>query len=718
MQRHTWISLGLVGALAAQSPREAEAKRQLDRALAGKAETAAPQSFPADPVEALVRTLDRGSARGPNPQPGTPGHAYNELRELGALANSTIHRVIDSLGPFGIKASLDLLVAHPDPRLPDLLRRFLASEDSARQLYAARAISRIAKDSALPLLELAERSQSGPVRACALMARARLGAKAAEVVAGLRRLLAEQDRGALDEVSEILVYVRGPEVVEFLGEAAQQGAECFAALAHGFLRGLDTAGEPVVLELLQRVAGKAEAGRALAQAIEYRVRDGSDVFWPVAAQKALLALQSPNDRSRLLSILVQKRVRVDPGVVLELWRMRSDSERGQILQLMRETGSPGTYVRAYEEVAFDLRESTSSRLDALVRLENEAPERLRELAPRLLADDSIVAPAIGPLARVPDAKVLNQLCRLLSGPVQRGFLGQSGFNPSAAILDAVAERSTAENLAAVLDLGTVRPGAGKAQDRVGAANQALNRWFGAEQIEPALARLHELEASIRNTILTKCRQLAQADPALAGRVRAGLARMIAEDTFPSETWLALPGSDPAELWQKMLKQQRSAACLARLLYAAPDFAPPVELQRLVVAQLVGLPRESSDTFDEWLQMLPSATRLAIARALLEGVRGVRKGDRSAILGALRALGDTHQAEQVPYLQPMLQDADVAIRIAAIEQLGRVFDKAAVPALLEALKDESQKVSAAAALALDRYENYLLQEEKWLKRLGK
>ncbi len=720
MTRNIWIGLGLVGALVAQSPRESEVKRQLDRTLAGKQDPGAPQSAPADPVEALVRTLDKGSTR-TGGVPGSPGHAYNELTMLGTLAHSTIYRVIDSLGPFGVQASLDLLIAHPDQRLPDLLRRFLESEDPARQLHAARALSRISKDAALPLVELAELARSGPVRACALRARARHGAKAEDVVAGLRRLLAEQDPGAIGEAQETLFYVRGPSVVDFLAEVAQQDRECFQGLARNWLRGLDDAGEPTVLELMQRIEGNAPASRALADALAYQLRDGSPLFWPVVAQKVLLHLQSPDERNRLLNRLVQKRVRVDPEILLALWRVRAEQERHQILQLMRENGTPGTYVRAYEEVAFDLRESTSSRADAILRLEKETPGRLRELAPRFLADDSIVAPAIEPLTRVADAKVLDHLVRLLVDPGTRRWSG-SGSNAGAAILEAVAEQSTPENLASVLDLARGQLAGDRAPDkaRIQAVNHALNRWFGAAQIEPALARLHELEASVRARILAKCRQLAQEDPAVADRVRAGLTRhpTVPEDSFPSETWLALPGSDPAELWQRMLKQPRSADCLARLLYAAPDFDPPAELQRLVVTQLAGLPRDNPAEFGEWLQRLPAASRLAIAKLLLDNVRGVRKGDRSAILGALRVLGDTHKPEQVPYLQAMLRDADSNVRITAVQQLGRIFDKAAVPALLEALKDERPDVCSAAAAALDRYENYLLQEGKWQKLLGK
>ncbi|MGC8880568.1 MAG: HEAT repeat domain-containing protein, partial [Anaerolineae bacterium] len=69
--------------------------------------------------------------------------------------------------------------------------------------------------------------------------------------------------------------------------------------------------------------------------------------------------------------------------------------------------------------------------------------------------------------------------------------------------------------------------------------------------------------------------------------------------------------------------------------------------------------------------------------------------------AARALGKIGDAAAVPALIEALRDEDEDVRQAAAEALGKIGDAAAVPALIEALRDEDMWVRRAAAEALGK-----------------
>jgi HEAT repeat protein len=66
---------------------------------------------------------------------------------------------------------------------------------------------------------------------------------------------------------------------------------------------------------------------------------------------------------------------------------------------------------------------------------------------------------------------------------------------------------------------------------------------------------------------------------------------------------------------------------------------------------------------------------------------------------VQSLGDTHDVAVVPHLVPLLEDADIFVRMAACRYLGDLGGMEAVPALIDTLEDEEASVREAALVAL-------------------
>jgi hypothetical protein len=82
-------------------------------------------------------------------------------------------------------------------------------------------------------------------------------------------------------------------------------------------------------------------------------------------------------------------------------------------------------------------------------------------------------------------------------------------------------------------------------------------------------------------------------------------------------------------------------------------------------------------------------------------RILRAEDPQARARAARALGESRRAAAVPALVQALRDDDPGVRLAAVEALGRMAAQAqaALPALRQALADEAPAVRAGAERAL-------------------
>jgi HEAT repeat protein len=67
--------------------------------------------------------------------------------------------------------------------------------------------------------------------------------------------------------------------------------------------------------------------------------------------------------------------------------------------------------------------------------------------------------------------------------------------------------------------------------------------------------------------------------------------------------------------------------------------------------------------------------------------------------AVDQIGQARDAESVPFLVPMLKDADVFVRMATARVLGDIQATSAVPALIDALEDGEAAVREATLGAL-------------------
>jgi putative membrane-bound dehydrogenase-like protein len=122
-----------------------------------------------------------------------------------------------------------------------------------------------------------------------------------------------------------------------------------------------------------------------------------------------------------------------------------------------------------------------------------------------------------------------------------------------------------------------------------------------------------------------------------------------------------------------IKTPASAATLAAL--AVPSEPVPLQVRALTALGTLKLP----------------AGKTACVNALKSTAPSVRAA-------AATATAQVAGADAVGLLTPLLEDKDAAVRIAAVQGLGSLKDKAAVPALLRAAGDEATQFDAVIALA--------------------
>jgi HEAT repeat protein len=89
---------------------------------------------------------------------------------------------------------------------------------------------------------------------------------------------------------------------------------------------------------------------------------------------------------------------------------------------------------------------------------------------------------------------------------------------------------------------------------------------------------------------------------------------------------------------------------------------------------------------------PAAPAVAAWKAAIPDLTSTNQNQRWM---AVDAIGHSGDPEAVPYLVPMLKDADVFVRMAAARVLGDMKATAAVPALIDALEDADTPVRDAA-----------------------
>ena len=121
--------------------------------------------------------------------------------------------------------------------------------------------------------------------------------------------------------------------------------------------------------------------------------------------------------------------------------------------------------------------------------------------------------------------------------------------------------------------------------------------------------------------------------------------------------------------------------------------------------------------DTLFNSLDPATRATQARAVLQSPNFPQFHQQFCI-SVLQALGSLKDPQFVAELAKGAQHPDLLVRMAAVEQLGRVFTRDAAPFLLELLKDDDEAVRKVAKDSLDRLAEYLDARTKWDERLNR
>jgi hypothetical protein len=107
------------------------------------------------------------------------------------------------------------------------------------------------------------------------------------------------------------------------------------------------------------------------------------------------------------------------------------------------------------------------------------------------------------------------------------------------------------------------------------------------------------------------------------------------------------------------------------------------------------PGDVFDTIRDRSSSDPAATR-AVVTALANALKDLDGGVRRAAAGSLGAIGP-EAVDAIPSLAATTMDPDPSVRNATIEALGRIGSPAAVPVLVQALKDPRTGSLAVRAL---------------------
>lgn len=180
----------------------------------------------------------------------------------------------------------------------------------------------------------------------------------------------------------------------------------------------------------------------------------------------------------------------------------------------------------------------------------------------------------------------------------------------------------------------------------------------------------------------------------------------------ADVLLKTAGDDLAAVTAELLDSSDSTVVSAAIESAALNGNE--ELQGHAVTAMLRNGHRLSNT-DVFLHV-GDADALRMAKALVADERFVRFRETLAC-DTLRAIGDHKDPALVGELQRGNRHPSDDVRCCVAEQLGRTFSKDAAPALIEMLRDDSERVREAAEAALTQISTYLEARERW-ERLGK
>ena len=749
-------------ARAQDGARERAVARQIDAQVRGQA-ASQPGARGEDPVAKLVRVLDEGSIppgySENSAKPGTPFYASIQLRSLGPLAFDTIYRLLPELGPFGTKNALQLLAERPDERFARQLESMLAA-DAAKQVAAAELIEKVPAEARKPLSVVARASANAQVCAHGLVAAAKCGAAANELQPQLDALLGSSDPYVLGSLAPILGTEpyrgeRGRAVLESLLKAKRSAA--FERLVGGWLHTLRM--EDV--SLARSLVGSPEADAQARHAVAIKLYGStSQVLAPVLAD-VVLELDS-SAQTQAIQNLMTNQCKVSPSALAGLLARVTGNELGAYLPYLSSAPLDASHAPVLEAIALDPKRSTPLRVAALNALDRVAPDRVAARADDLLADDGTFYAASNVLSARMTPGLVSVAVRHIRRVTARGQM--PAVNP---MLDAIAEKSDASDLAAILELLMPLPASTYQGSRgypYEPALQALRRWFRHEQIPELVGerwwQIVGVHAGLRE-IVAKVATPKEAGPLtelyfeslrrrdedarydgsvtqitrlwapellqkLAGDdlTRALTAKLADPDSIVRlgalRLLLVLPATDRKATVKAALAGPWNPE-VAAVLGMAPEVAEDAELRDRFVRGVLGGGNGGIAHVEAWqtfLLAVPQDVRREIATDLLDAHQKGPLRDAMVVHATVRALGADRNPADAERFRALLRDPASLIREAAARELARMTDKAAVPGLLEALKDDNDEIRKLAKDGLQRLDEFLAAEERWRERLRK
>ncbi|MEQ1633119.1 MAG: HEAT repeat domain-containing protein, partial [Planctomycetota bacterium] len=173
--------------------------------------------------------------------------------------------------------------------------------------------------------------------------------------------------------------------------------------------------------------------------------------------------------------------------------------------------------------------------------------------------------------------------------------------------------------------------------------------------------------------------------------------------------LAFAGDQRGAVLRRLLLAD--APGVVAVAFAAEEQRTDPGLRDATFATVVRLGATLGDEANAWFAAMNATDATAIASALLEHESFPRM-TRTVVESALRALSASKDGSHVAVLARVASHPVVGVRVAVATNLGRTFDRSAVPHLIQMLKDDHNDVILSANAALKKLSEFFDAEKKW------
>lgn len=173
--------------------------------------------------------------------------------------------------------------------------------------------------------------------------------------------------------------------------------------------------------------------------------------------------------------------------------------------------------------------------------------------------------------------------------------------------------------------------------------------------------------------------------------------------------LAFAGDQRGAVLRRLLLSD--APGVVAVAFAAEEQRSDPGLRDATFATVVRLGATLGDEANAWFAAMNATDATAIAAALLEHESFPRM-TRTVVESALRALSASKDGSHVEVLARVASHPVVGVRVAVATNLGRTFDRSAVPHLIQMLKDDHNDVILSANAALKKLSEFFNAEKKW------